>query len=247
MAKLICPACKTASEGHEMCPACGYPIVPIPTPPGGKLSFAGYDWFVLEKREDRILLVTEKVIEKRPYHTKMEPVTWERSDLRAYLNGAFYARLPADDRARILRVTNENPDNRWYHTPGGNPTDDYVFVLSVDEILRYFGDSGQILTRYMYPGCDWCRDEYLPWIDDRYSLNRRAVDETGIVTRYWTRTPGANPYAVADIGGFCGDGFDQGGIMMSGVCNMENGHFLLDEKEDLNIPVGVRAAVWVRI
>lgn len=34
---------------------------------GAILSFGGYDWRVLETQPDR-LLITEKIIEQRPYH-----------------------------------------------------------------------------------------------------------------------------------------------------------------------------------
>jgi hypothetical protein len=66
---MICPNCKKEDpQGREMCPACGAPIKPIPVPAGGKIRFGGYDWFMLDKQDGKILIITEKVIEKRPYH-----------------------------------------------------------------------------------------------------------------------------------------------------------------------------------
>ena len=70
-----------------MCPFCGAPIKPIPIPPGGKIHFGKFDWFVLTTRNNRKLILTEKVIEKRPYHSRECDVTWETSDIRKYLNG----------------------------------------------------------------------------------------------------------------------------------------------------------------
>lgn len=52
-----------------MCPACGYPVKPIPVPSGAKIRFGKYDWYVLDEQDDRALIITEKVIEKRPYHS----------------------------------------------------------------------------------------------------------------------------------------------------------------------------------
>lgn len=243
-----CPRCnKDDPQDREMCPFCGAPIKPIPVPPGGKTRFGKYDWFVLDKQADKMLIITEKVIEERPYHHEESEITWESCDIRKYLNGEFYNSFNEADRERIIEVTNENADNPWYGTGGGNPTKDKICLLSIDEVLRYFGDSGQIKTRYMYPNCEWCKDEFLPWIDDEYNLNRRAVDDTGVVRHCWLRSPGANPYCVATIMGFCGDGFDQGGIMVSGICELEDGHFKFDGRGGINNPCGVRPALWVKI
>ncbi len=254
---MICTRCKKDDpQNREMCPACGAPIRPIPVPPGGKIHFGSYDWFVLDKQEDKTLIITEKVLEKRTYHKEESAVTWETCDMRAYLNGVFYQSFSEADRARIAEVTNENPDNPWYGTSGGNPTIDRIFLLSIDEVLKYFGDSGQIKTRYMYPNCDWCKDKFLPWIDDQYNINRRAVDDDGGVVHYRLRSPGANQRSIAHVMGFCGDGFDQGGVCVSSICDMIDGHFVFDGDDCLSGPLtlpgrvdinGVRPALWLKI
>lgn len=249
---MICPKCgKYDHRNMEMCPSCGAPIKPIPIPSGGKIRFGEYDWYVLEKQDGKILVITEKVIEKRPYHNEECEITWETCDMRKYLNGEFYNSFDATDRARIIEVTNETPDNPWYGTNGGNPTIDKIFLLSINEVLQYFGDSGRINTREIHENCDWCKDKYWPWFLDEYNLNRRAVDDDGIV-RHWTlRSPGANGHNVAFVMGFCGDEFDHGGINMVGSDDLINGHFTFDRCNfmatanglDLN---GVRPALWLR-
>ena len=80
---MICPRCKKEDQRNmEMCPDCGAPIKPIPVPPGGKIRFGAYDWYVLDKKDDRKLNITEKVIERRPYHHEECELTWETSDMR---------------------------------------------------------------------------------------------------------------------------------------------------------------------
>lgn len=252
---MICPKCKKDDpQNREMCPDCGYPVKPIPVPSGGKIRFGNYDWFVLDKQDGKTLIITEKVIEKRAYHSEETAITWETCELRKYLNNEFFNSFNEAERERIIEVANENPDNPWYGTHGGNPTLDKIFLLSIDEVVRYFGDSGQIKTRYMYPNCDWCKDEFLPWIDDQYNVNRRAVDDEGIV-RFWRlRSPGGNNKYVATITGFCADGFDQGGIDIGGCVEMINGHFVFDGLGNLsgcllngNNLNGVRPALWLKI
>ena len=248
---MICPKCnKDDPQNREMCPDCGYPVKPIPVPLGGKIQFGGYVWFVLDKQDGKTLIITEKVIEKRPYHHKECEITWETCDIRQYLNGEFYNSFSEADRERIIEVTNENPDNPWYGTSGGNPTTDRIFFLSIEEVVKYFGDSGQIKTRYMYPNCDWCKDEFLPWIDDQYNIARRAVDDDGVVFFWRLRSPGAKSWRAAAVAGFCGDGFDQGGITLGGGDLLsDNGHFVYDGPgglTDIQGLNGVRPALWLR-
>jgi len=249
-----CPNCKQKTpRGKEMCPACGAPVKRIPVPRGGKLRFGAYDWYVLDRQADRTLIITEKVIERRPYHHEECEITWETCDMRQYLNSEFYDSFSEADRARIIEVTNENPGNPWYGTPGGNPTVDKIFLLSIDECVKYFGDSGKIKNRTRNPGCDWCKDEFFPWFNDEYDINRRAVDNNGIV-RFWTlRSPGANRRLVVQVMGFCGDEYDHGGIDMSGGLDLIDGYFVFsksnfmaaDTTDGQNIN-GVRPALWLK-
>jgi hypothetical protein len=120
---------------------------------GDIIPFGEYDWRVLDVREDMALIITEDIVEKRAYHYEFTYVewyespaeaTWETCDLRKYLNGEFLDKL---DSSRIVPITNTNPDNPWYGTNGGNPTADKIFLLSLDEVVGYFGDSGDLKNR----------------------------------------------------------------------------------------------------
>ena len=250
---MICPKCnKEDPQNREMCPDCGAPIKPIPTPAGGMIKFSNHDWFVLEKQDEKMLIISKNIIEKRPYHIGKYASIWETSDMRKYLNTVFFDSFNITEREQIVEVVNENYDNPWYGTQGGNSTVDKIFLLSIFEIIKYFGDSGQIKTRYMYPSPwgDWCKDEFLPWIDDQYNINRRAIDDEGVCAHYWLRSPGCNENYNTSIMGFCGDGYDQGCINVAGNLLMDNdGHFLLDDTgvEALLNPCGVRPALWLKV
>ena len=242
---MSCPNCnRDDPQNREMCPDCGYPVKPIPVPPGGKIKFNGYDWFVLDKQGDRMLIITEKVIEKRAYHHEEASVTWETCDLRKYLYNSFNEA----DRARIIEVVNENSDNPWYGTSGGNPTTDKVFLLSIAEVVKYFGDSGQLSNRPHNPGFDWLKDEFLFLLGDQYNINRRAVDENNVVVHWWLRSPGArNRYAAKVYGKEEHDEFDHGDISIGGEgCAFINGHMIFDEGcGELTRKQGVRPALWL--
>ena len=53
---------------------------------------------------------------------------------RKFINKAF----SSSEQAKILTVTNQNPDNSTYNTKGGNATQDKIFALSIDEVNQYF-------------------------------------------------------------------------------------------------------------
>ncbi|GHU38206.1 hypothetical protein FACS1894105_11760 [Clostridia bacterium] len=181
---MICPRCKKDDpQNREMCPECGVPIKPIPVPPGGKICFGGYDWFVLDKQDGKTLIITEKVIEKRSYYHEECAITWETCDMRGYLNGEFYNSFSEADRTRIAEVVNQNPDNPWDGTPGGNPTTDRIFLLSIEEVVKYLGDSGQLQAKPTGPkGESW-------WIDDQYNSVRLAKFGSKPAW-WWIRSPG---------------------------------------------------------
>lgn len=108
---------------------------------GDKILFGSYDWRVLDIKNDRALIITECIIEQRPYHEAYKNITWADCSLRKYLNGEFYDIFSTVDKTRIIPVLNKNFNNQWYGTNGGADTQDSIFLLSLDEVCQYFGDS----------------------------------------------------------------------------------------------------------
>lgn len=162
------------------------------------VQFGKYLWRVLDVRNDRALLLTEEILKWREYHSSNTSVTWETCELRRYLNEAFLKTFSAQERKRIVQTENRNADNPWFGTSGGRDTVDKVFLLSIEEVVKYFGDSGQLQER---------PDEY--WIDDKYNSVRKAEyrSKTGW---WWLRSPGGNDVSnSADV-------FDDGSLSMFG-------------------------------
>ena len=116
--------------------------------PGDKTAGKPLLWRVLRREYDKVLLITEELIDCQVYNKDFVDVTWEKSSLRSWLNGKFLLNaFTEEERARIAWVCNQNPDNDYFDDcfddafEGGNPTWDRVFALSIDEALRYFEDS----------------------------------------------------------------------------------------------------------
>ncbi|MGN0970450.1 MAG: DUF6273 domain-containing protein, partial [Aristaeellaceae bacterium] len=86
----------------------------------------------------KALLITAEVIASRQFHNHWLDTTWEASQLRAWLNDTLYTEAFTPEEQACMLVTRlETPDNTSYHTSGGNPTEDRLFLLSVEEAREY--------------------------------------------------------------------------------------------------------------
>ena len=122
------------------------------------VSVGGMLFLVLpaEKRNNHSLVIAKDIfIEDMPYHGPGGIVTWEQCTLRKWLNTVYYESLPPDIKKRIVEVTLENPNNSQYGTAGGNGTHDKVFLLSLDEVRRYFKDNDARIATNMKEGVEW--------------------------------------------------------------------------------------------
>jgi len=155
---------------------------------GDIIPFAGRDWRVLALEGNRAKILSVDIIENRQYHTSWTSMTWANSSLRAYLNSTFLNTFNTTDRARIVETTITNPNNQWFGTNGGGNTQDRIFLLSIEEVVRYFGDSGQLTNR---PSGAW-------WIDDQFNFARIARFQ-GSLSWWWLRSPGNNPDYAAVV------------------------------------------------
>lgn len=151
---------------------------------GDKIVFGQYEWRVLDIQNHAALIITESIIEQRAYHNRPGDVTWAACELRAYLNGAFYDTFSEANRARIMAVTNQNPDNPWYGAKGGEDTHDHIFLLDTEEtVCKYFGDSRENLKNRSAKQRYWFQKK-----DDNNIKRRSALG--GYIWWWWLRSPG---------------------------------------------------------
>ena len=107
---------------------------------GGKHKIGAYksssliEWTVIDKEKDYLLLLSDKIICQKEYHTDFKKISWEQSSIRQWLNGEFYSTaFTQNEKSKILLVDVYNPNNPEFKTKGGNPTEDRIFLLSADE------------------------------------------------------------------------------------------------------------------
>ena len=74
------------------------------TKKGDIVRFGQHDWRVLYVRSGSALLLSDEVIEKRPYHTVSIGITWENSSIREYLNGDFYNNIFTEEEKDKIRA-----------------------------------------------------------------------------------------------------------------------------------------------
>ena len=157
---------------------------------GSVISFGNYEWRVLDIYSDSTaLIIAENTIMERSFVDNLRNsnhhATWELSDLRTYLNSLFLETFTEDELRRVLPRAIHTPDNEWYRVRGGNDTEDYVFLLSIEEILRYFDGNSQAWSPN--PPLQSLRQ----WlIDDQHNSERVALDEEGSPVSWWLRSPG---------------------------------------------------------
>jgi len=164
--------------------------------------FAGRDWRVLDVQHGKALIISEEIIEDRAYHSTRKAITWEKCKLRSYLNGEFFNSL-GQDKSRIVGSKINNPSNPWYGTSGGNATYDKVFLLSLDEVCRCFGDSGDLKSHkgWYFKGGKYVAEYGKGWfINDQCNDARIAKDSGGSACWWWLRSPGLFPDNAASVG-----------------------------------------------
>ena len=115
------------------------------------------NWVVLAKEEGRVLVMCQDGLFHKDYHEYLVKSDWENCTLREYMNGDLMdACFDEQQRQAILLTQVENPSNPDYGTPGGNATEDYLYLLSVDEFYTYLTDEALRKAKDINgKECDW--------------------------------------------------------------------------------------------
>ena len=119
-------------------------------------------WKVLDKKDGKLLVIADKLIDSfsfnyNPNKENINDVTWENCKIRQFLNNEFISMQMTEDEAKMIVTThNENKACNEYLKSIWNfkqepysematqihrddvATDDKVFLLSLEEVLKYF-------------------------------------------------------------------------------------------------------------
>lgn len=114
---------------------------------GGTVEIGGYTWTKLAEEDGKYLILCDTIVELRAYHDVLEDATWETCTLRKYLNTDFYNQFSQEEKSAICAATVLNEANPLYGLSGGNETNDYVFLLSLDEAEKYLNGTDLIIGK----------------------------------------------------------------------------------------------------
>ncbi len=148
------------------------------------------EWLVLDKEDDRVLVISKYALDCQMYNEKNKPLTWSSCSLRSWLNSSFIdSAFSSDEQSQILiaAVTADSNPNR--DVPAGKDTEDKVFLLSIKEAEQYF-DSDE---------ARWCvPTSYARACGASVDNVNTTADGEGTCL-WWLRTPGTLPNYAAYV------------------------------------------------
>ena len=202
------------------------------------------EWIVLDKNDERMLLISRYILDAMPYDERKEDVSWETCELRNWLNSEFYSISFSDnEKERIKSVTISNPDNMYYETKGGEDTIDKVFCLNVEEILEYY-DFDTWYEKDQYGYCQALIAEVTQYAKDNgayiYKITKEDYDsflasegyDSSCIDQecgwWWLRSPGIDGGSVNDVSDYGSAGWGSRYI-------------------EADVNHGVRPAIYIRL
>jgi len=131
-------------------------------------------WKVIKADGNRRLLLSTMILEKIPYYDYLANTTWEKSTIREWLNGEFYnVAFSSEEQGSILLTHVDNPGNKNRRSLRAKDTEDFVFLLSIDEVYETMPNWE---TRIAYP--------------TEYAASQFGDNEKAAKMGWWTRSPG---------------------------------------------------------
>lgn len=148
------------------------------------------EWIVLDKADDKMLVISKMALDYKRYldesiSPELDECVWSNSSIRNWLNDTFFTEAFNDvEQQKICETSVVTEDNEEYGTPGGENTSDKVFLLSHQEILKYFADGASCEpTAYAKALGSYVSDE----------------DDTKGETGWLLRTPGKDQTKVEEV------------------------------------------------
>ncbi len=146
-------------------------------------------WIVLDREDEKALVMSVAGLDVVQYNEKGGDTTWETSTARKWLNETFLSEAFDERQAKAVLTTTVSADENPKHkTSAGNETTDKIFILSIDEAVRYLEPS----ERKASP--------------TDYATAKGALSSSAKTPLCWwlLRTPGSSASLVAyvDVNGF---------------------------------------------
>ena len=136
---------------------------------GSKVLFGHYNdsngWIVLDKKDDKLLILSEEAICYKKYNEEDEAVTWSTCSLRKWLNTEYLTQAFSEGELERIADTSVYTEisSAWYYyfdgdntIADGENTIDKVFLLSIEEVEKYFSNDKERRTFIaVIESCTW--------------------------------------------------------------------------------------------
>ena len=144
------------------------------------------EWNVITRDGDKVLLLSKYIIESEIISDNLHPPIYDDTVVRNKLIGEYYDKFFNNEEKEMIeeRVLNnfDCPLKRYYKNKTYQ-SNDMMFLLSLEDIRRFFGDTNkaieQLKTKATY---------YVTDVKDV----RRRINDIDINNCYWLRSPGMN-------------------------------------------------------
>lgn len=202
-------------EAKPAADASAYPsALPDAVVPGDTITFGHYEqdndtsngpeaitWKVLDVQDGKALVISEKIL-ARVRHRYVEDghgaVTWETSRVRQWLSEDFFDAAFSDEEKTAVCLTNvkSEPNPDYTDTDPGKDTQDYVFVLGLEQYDAYFADDGDLFdaiapyTEVARVGNPYAKDELVRTAKYYPMNNAVRGNADGSAGWWWLRTVG---------------------------------------------------------
>ena len=135
------------------------------------------EWIVLAKENNKALLISKYVLDGQLFNNTWKEITWEDCDLRGWLNDTFINEAFSSKEQSMIVTTYVTADkNPKYDTDPGNPTEDKIFLLSIDEVEKYFSSNEEIRIN-----CE----------PTKYANLKVPIKYGSFYCEWWLRSPGS--------------------------------------------------------
>ena len=106
------------------------------------------EWTVLDKQDGKALLISNYALEAKAFNDEAwNSSRWDTCSLRTWLNDEFYnTAFSSSEQEKIQTTDITDEDIKGLSNDGGNSTQDKVFILSSDEIVKYYNLSEDNLS-----------------------------------------------------------------------------------------------------
>lgn len=98
-------------------------------------------WRVLDTQGDKVLLISDKALDARPYDLYRVDATWDQCILRAWMNTELLSEAFTPDEQKAILVTTVDNGTEC------PPTEDKLFLLTYSEGIRYLSNE-ELIAHY---------------------------------------------------------------------------------------------------